>query len=94
MKYLILPLAAAVAMLSGCASQLQAVKGFNAAAVVSLRAAEDINLERQVFEICATPFSAIARNPNIVPGIMGLCLPNGNASNPANVLNAVAPAKP
>ena len=78
--------------LSGCASQLQAVKGFNAAAAVSLKAATDINLERLTFELCATPYSALVRNPQLVPGVAAICLPGGNTANPATLLMAIPPA--
>lgn len=79
--------------LSGCASQLQFVKGAQSAAAVSLRATEDLNLSGLVFGLCATPYSAIIRHPDLVPGIAALCLPGGNLSNPANLLSAI-PAKP
>jgi hypothetical protein len=73
-------------LMAGCASQLQAVKAVQESAVVSLRAAEDNNLDRLHFEICATPFSALVRHPELVPGVGALCLPSGVLSNPANLL--------
>jgi hypothetical protein len=90
MKFIIAILALS---LTGCASQLQAVKGMQSAAAVSLRAAEDNQLDLLVFGICATPYSALIRHPEIVPGVGALCLPNGNLTNPANLLYAI-PAKP
>jgi len=81
----------AVFSLAGCASQLQAVKGFNAAAAVSLKAAEDVNLERQVFEICATPLSAAIRNPQIIPGLRYLCLPGAGETSPILLLQTAKP---
>ena len=89
-KILILPI---VLLATGCASQLQAIKAFNTAAAVSLQTAEDINLERLKFELCATPYSAIVRHPALVPGVAAICLPNGNFTNPANLLYAI-PAVP
>ena len=86
-----LALAATIAM-TGCASQLQAVKGFNAAAVVSLRATEDVHLDALKFDLCATPYSALVRHPELVPGVGAICLPNGDRTNPANLLTAI-PAK-
>lgn len=74
-------------ILSGCAGVQQAINASEASAVVNLRAAEDNNLKVLVFGICATPYSAIIRHPEIVPGVSALCLPNGNMSNPANLLN-------
>ena len=69
--------------LTGCASQLQVVSAAQSAAAVSLRAAEDLNLERQVFMLCATPLSAAVRNPQIIPALRVLCLPAGADSSPA-----------
>lgn len=94
MKYTAILAALLALVVSGCASQLQAVKAMNSAAVVSLRAAEDINLERLSFELCATPYSALVRNPQLVPGVAAICLPNGNMTNPANLLTAIPPAAP
>lgn len=89
MKKSVIVLCLAIAILPGCASQLQAVKAFNASAVVSLKAAEDVNLERLQFEMCATPYSAIIRHPELVPGMAAMCLPGGNLTNPANLLTGI-----
>ncbi len=77
------------ATFTGCAGVQQAINAGEASAAVNLRAAEDNNLKVLVFGICATPYSAIIRHPEIVPGVGALCLPNGNLSNPANLLNAI-----
>ena len=76
----------AVFSLAGCASQIQAVKGFNSAAAVSLRAAEDVHLEALTFELCATPLSAAIRHPDIVPGLRAICLPGGTDTSPITLL--------
>ena len=83
--------AALILWLTGCASTIQATKAFNEAAVVSLRAAEDVNLDRLRFEICATPYSALVRHPDLVPGIGAMCLPGGNLTNPASLLKGITP---
>lgn len=93
MKTTSLIIALAAVALSGCATQMQLVKGYESAAAISLRAAEDNQLGVLTFGLCATPYSAIVRHPEIVPGVMALCLPGGNLSNPANLLSAI-PAKP
>jgi len=86
-------LAAALAFgllsLGGCASQLQATKAMETAAAVSLRAAEDNHLDVLKFDLCATPYSALVRHPELVPGVAAICLPNGNFTNPANLLYAI-----
>ncbi len=87
MKHLIA--LAIVASLSGCASQLQLVSGAESAAAVSLRAAEDIHLDRLRFEMCATPYSALIRNPDFIPGVRFLCLPNGGLTAPDSLLSGV-----
>lgn len=90
---LIFTLVAAIA-LTGCASQLQATKAMEESAAVSLRAAEDNHLGVLTFDLCATPYSALVRHPELVPGVAALCLPGGNLTNPANLLNAIpAPTK-
>lgn len=86
MKYLILTIAAAVAMLSGCASQLQATKAMESAAAVSLRAAEDNHLDVLKFELCATPLSAAIRHPEMVPALRELCIPGGVDTSPITLL--------
>lgn len=91
MKTLILAVLLAVG-LSGCASYQQAINAGETSAAVTLRAAEDNNLRVLVFGICATPYSALIRHPEIVPGVGALCLPGGNLSNPAALLYAIPPA--
>lgn len=77
---------ALVLLLSGCASQLQALSAYQDAAAVSLRAAEDANIRTWLFNACATPISAAVRHPEIVPGLKALCLPAGTENSPALLL--------
>ncbi len=92
MKTTLLLIALAALTLSGCASYQQAINAGETSAAVTLRAAEDNNLRVLVFGICATPYSALILHPEIVPGVGSLCLPNGNFTNPANLLYAIPPA--
>lgn len=78
--------------LTGCASLTQAYSAGATATAVGLKAAEDNSLATLKFGLCATPYSAIIRHPELVPGIGALCLPSGVNSNPANLLTTI-PAK-
>lgn len=93
MKTKILLAALFALSLSGCASQLQMVSAAQSSAAVALRAAEDNNLSYLKFSLCATPYSAIIRHPEIVPGIGALCLPGGDRTNPANLLIGIVPTQ-
>lgn len=64
-----------LAGLAGCASVQQAINGYEAAAGVSLRAAEDNNITVWTFNACATPYSAALRNPHVIPALRALCGP-------------------
>jgi hypothetical protein len=79
----------ALCFLPACASLQQGINAGEVSALVSIRAAEDNNISLWRLNACGTPFSAAIRNPDIVQGLMALCLPAGNASNPANLLNAI-----
>ncbi len=61
--------------LIGCASVQQAMNGYEAAAGVSLRAAQDNAVAVWTFAGCATPYSAVLRNPQILPALRALCGP-------------------
>lgn len=63
----------ALILLAGCASVQQAINGWEAAAGVSLRAAEDNNIILWVANACATPYDAVLRNPRIAPALDVLC---------------------
>ncbi|RFP19201.1 hypothetical protein [Duganella sp. BJB475] len=64
-----------MASLAGCASVQQAMNGYESAAGVSLRAAQDNAIEVWKFAGCATPYSAVLRNPQILPALRALCGP-------------------
>ncbi|RFP32407.1 hypothetical protein [Duganella sp. BJB476] len=64
-----------LASVAGCASVQQAVNGYESAAGVSLRAAQDNAIAVWTFAGCATPYSAVLRNPQILPALRALCGP-------------------
>ena len=70
-------LLAIIPLVSGCASYIQAVDGYATAAATSARAASDLNLKRLQFELCATPFSALVRNPEFFGAVRELCVGSG-----------------
>lgn len=70
----ILPVVTLLVLLSGCSSYIQAIDGYATAAATSIRDAEDLNLKRIKFGLCATPVSALVRNPEYAGSIKELCL--------------------
>lgn len=66
--------------LSGCASYIQAVDGYATVAAKSAQDTTDLNLKAIKFSLCATPFSAIVRNPEFAGAIKELCLGNTNTT--------------
>ena len=82
-------LALLISTLAGCAAQQAALKGYENAALVGLRAAEDNNFAMWSANACGSPYSAAIRNPQIVPALRALCLPGGNATDPSLLLDAI-----
>ncbi len=76
-------------LLTGCANVQPAINGFEAAALTTLRNAEDNNIRLWALNACATPFSALTRHPELVPTIKALCIPAGAASNPYDLLDSI-----
>lgn len=74
--------------LTGCASWIQALNGYNTTAMVSARATEDLNVKVWTENACGTPLSTIIRHPEIAGGLKSLCF-NGSPSTATDVLNAV-----
>ena len=66
--------------LSGCSSYIQAVDGYATVAAESAQDTTDLNLKAIKFSLCATPFSAIVRNPEFAGAIKELCLGNTNTT--------------
>lgn len=71
--------------LTGCAGLNQAIQAYGAVAVTNAKAANDTLIDGYKVGICALPFSAIQRNPEIIPAVRALCVPSGN-SNAAELL--------
>lgn len=88
-------LAAAMALLAGCADFQQALTGYESAAYAGAKASNDNIIQVWKVAACATPFSAAVRNPEIIPALKALCLPAGAGASPITLLDAVpaAPAK-
>ncbi len=79
--------ALAALTLTGCGASYQtAINGYESAAIKDIQAAEDNHIMMWTAVGCATPLSAIARHPNIVPALQALCLPAGANANPALLL--------
>lgn len=66
--------------LSGCSSYIQAVDGYATVAAKSAQDTTDLNLKALKFSLCATPFSAIVRNPEFAGAIKELCLGKTNTT--------------
>lgn len=68
-------LLALVSTLAGCGSMIQAVNAYGTVAISDARAANDTIIAGWTVAACATPYSAILRNPEIIPALQVLCLP-------------------
>lgn len=75
-------------ILAGCAGLQQAVQTYGSVAVTNARAANDTLIEGYKVGVCALPFSAVMRHPEIIPAIEALCLPRGDRIG-ADLLRAV-----
>lgn len=90
MKTIALAIAILIAIsTAGCASVNQAYSAAGASALVDAQGAEDNVLKTLMVGLCATPISAAIRHPEIVPGVTALCLPGGNMSSPAVMLEKI-----
>ena len=79
---------------TGCATQQAAIVGYERAALVAVRAAEDNNIALWTANACGTPYSAAIRNPQIVAALKALCLPDGASNAPASLLDGIAKPAP
>jgi hypothetical protein len=75
----------AVALLAGCSTVM---RGYESAAYNEIKSADDNTLAVLKVAFCGQPLSAFLRNAELIPGAKALCLPGGNASNPADLLDA------
>ena len=82
-------------MLSGCASQLQAVSAFNTSGMVSARSAADIAASDAQIAFCAMSVDTLSRHPEYVSSVTDLCLKNSSITAAAAIkANVVAPTSP
>lgn len=78
-KIMLLALAGA---LSGCSALNTAVNTYGSVALSNAREANDTAIAMWSTAACATPLSAILRNPQIVPALRVLCLPTDEQAVP------------
>lgn len=74
--------------LAGCAGMQQAIQTYGGVAVTNARAANDTLIEGYKVGVCALPFSAVMRHPEMIPAIEALCLPRNDKVG-AELLRAV-----
>lgn len=70
----------------GCSNYTQAARGYAEAALQSARDVEDLNLDALKAALCATPLSAIIRNPEFAGPLRDLCI-GGNGTTVEEILN-------
>lgn len=66
--------------LAGCGTMNQAVNAYGTIAIDNAQHANDTIIASWSVAACATPLSAIMRNPQIIPALRLLCLPAGDVS--------------
>lgn len=91
---LIMSLLAVAVAVSGCASELQAVNAYGAAAVTGAQATNDTLIAANKVALCATPVSALVRHPELVTAIRSLCLPAKDSGNVGTVVDAIETSAP
>lgn len=88
MKRTILILAMSAA-LGGCASFQQAVAAYGALAVEGAKMSNDNLIAGWKVLACATPISAAARNPEIIPALKLLCFNPAADVPPSALLDSI-----
>lgn len=91
---LIVSLLALTIAVSGCASVQQAVDAYGAAAITGAQATNDTLIKANIVALCATPVSALVRNPQLVPAVRALCLPAKDSGNVGAVVDAIEAGAP
>lgn len=76
--------------LTGCAGLQQAINAGEASAHVAAKAASDNYVRVWAASACATPLSAVIRNPDVIPALKALCIHGGDAASPSLLLDAAA----
>jgi uncharacterized protein YceK len=72
--------------MSGCASYQQALSGYESAALVSIKAANDNILNVSITAICGTPYSALIRHPELWDVMPKLCAGGAKEATPESIL--------
>ena len=76
--------------LQGCTSSMnQATIAFEAAEIQNIRASNDIGLENIKTVLCASPYSAILRHPELWDVMPKLCAPGVREATPQTLLQPV-----
>ena len=83
---LLLLLALTLASFPGCASWQQAINGYESAGMVSARAFNDNLIATEITALCATPYSAVLRHPEIWDALPKLCASGARENTPLTLL--------
>jgi hypothetical protein len=75
--------------LSGCAGFQQAMSGYESSAAKGINAAQDNSIGVWAYAACNTSYAAAIRNPQVIPALKALCLPQGADGNPVTLLDSV-----
>lgn len=79
---LLAALAFCLAMLGGCTTTTASVyRGYTSEAVAGVKMWDDNTLATLQTVLCAQPYSAIQRHPELQPGVQSLCGPLANSSS-------------
>ena len=73
-------MALAALPMQGCPNYVPTIKGYAEAGAQTARDVEDLNLARLKFGLCATPFSAVLRNPEFAGALKDLCIGSSNTT--------------
>lgn len=68
-------------VMTGCASQLQAVAAFNQSAMTSIRSASDIGVDNVKAALCSTSLDTYSRHPELTDAAISLCLNPNSATS-------------
>jgi len=86
-KLSLLLLCALAILLPGCASWQQAINGYEAAGLVSARAVNDNLVTVEITALCATPYSAVLRHPELWEVLPKLCAAGARENTPSTLLS-------
>ena len=87
---LLVVIAFCMILLTGCASQLQALTAANTSAVISIRADADLQAKITAEAFCTMSVDTLARNTQYVKGVQALCWA-GSITSPSTAAEALVP---